>query len=262
MPSERSHRISVITVVYNAAALLENTIKSVIGQDIDNLEYIVVDGGSKDGTVDVIRKYESYISKWISEPDKGIYDAMNKGIRLATGEWIIFMNAADTFCHSKVLSTVLADIPAHIAFIYSDFYMSQPYFPEGKARFIADFGRGIILHQSAIYKRSLHEVYGYYNVTKRIIISDYLFFNNVPEEVVMKVDEPISINTGDGVSAAAWSFYQKKCADYIFGRISLPRMIKDISYYKAKLVIRKIFGHSIISRLEKMRFKNTETVKL
>lgn len=262
MPSERSIRISVVTVVYNAATQLENTILSVLGQEIDNLEYIIVDGGSKDGTVDVIRKYEGRISKWISERDKGIYDAMNKGIRMATGEWIIFMNAADTFCHSKVLSTVMADIPEHIAFIYSDFYMSQPYFPGGKARFIADFKRGIVLHQSAIYKRALHEVYGYYNVTKRLIISDYLFFNNVPEEVVMKVDEPISINTGDGVSAASWSFYQKKCADYIFGRISMRRMMMDAIYYKVKLVIRKVFGRGIISKLERMRFKNSETVKL
>jgi len=95
--------VSIITAIYNSPEALEKTIQSVIGQVNGNFEFIVVDGGSKDGTVDVIRKYENYISKWISETDNGIYDALNKGIRLATGKWIHILNAGDTYFSSCTL---------------------------------------------------------------------------------------------------------------------------------------------------------------
>jgi glycosyltransferase involved in cell wall biosynthesis len=87
--------VSVITVVYNCLSLIEKTILSVINQTYPNIEYILIDGGSTDGTVEIIRLYESRISYWISEPDKGIYDAMNKGIAAATGDYVWFMNAGD-----------------------------------------------------------------------------------------------------------------------------------------------------------------------
>lgn len=86
---------SVITVCYNAVNVLESTINSILLQNYKNIEYIIIDGGSSDGTLDIIRKYEDRIHYWISEPDNGIYDAMNKGIRLAGGRWINFMNAGD-----------------------------------------------------------------------------------------------------------------------------------------------------------------------
>lgn len=90
-------KISIITVVYNAVYTIERTIQSVLNQNYDELEYIVIDGGSSDGTVDVIRKYESDISYWISEPDGGIYNAMNKGIDIATGEVVAFLNSDDWY---------------------------------------------------------------------------------------------------------------------------------------------------------------------
>ena len=73
-------KVSIITVCYNAVDLIEDTLKSVLNQTYSDIEYIVIDGGSKDGTIDVIEKYESRIARFISEPDKGIYDAMNKGL--------------------------------------------------------------------------------------------------------------------------------------------------------------------------------------
>jgi len=87
--------ISIITVVYNCVDLLPGTIESVMGQTYSNIEYIVVDGSSTDGTVAVIEKYADQINQWISEPDQGLYDAMNKGLKMATGDYVWFMNAGD-----------------------------------------------------------------------------------------------------------------------------------------------------------------------
>lgn len=98
--------ISVITISFNALAHIEKTIQSVIKQKYNKFEYIVVDGKSNDGTVSIIRKYDNNIDKWISEPDTGIYNAMNKAVKLATGKYCIFMNAGDTFLHDKVLYEV------------------------------------------------------------------------------------------------------------------------------------------------------------
>lgn len=96
--------ISVVTVVYNGEATLEQTILSVVSQTYENVEYIIVDGGSKDGTIDIIKKYECKIDYWQSEPDRGIYDAMNKGIGLALGEWIYIIGADDFFVDENVIN--------------------------------------------------------------------------------------------------------------------------------------------------------------
>lgn len=92
---QKNPTITIITIVYNGEALLEDTIKSVINQTYPNIEYLIIDGASKDNTLSIIKKYESKITKWISEPDKGLYDAMNKGIQLATGDFLWFMNCGD-----------------------------------------------------------------------------------------------------------------------------------------------------------------------
>lgn len=96
--------ISVITVTFNAALTVEETICSVIKQTYSKIEFIIIDGGSTDGTVNIIKKYQNYIAYWISEPDNGIYDAMNKGLKKAQGDWAIFMGSDDIFCNSDVLS--------------------------------------------------------------------------------------------------------------------------------------------------------------
>ena len=98
--------ISIITVCYNAEKVIEDTIISVLSQKFNNYEYIIIDGQSSDRTNLIIEKYKARIDYWKSEPDNGIYDAMNKGIKSSTGEWIIFMNAGDTFVNEYVLLNV------------------------------------------------------------------------------------------------------------------------------------------------------------
>ncbi len=99
-------KISVITVVLNDKKHIESTIQSVIHQTFTDIEYIIIDGGSTDGTLDVIKKYEKQISQLISEPDKGLYDAMNKGLRLASGEYVLFLNSGDKIFDNQTLEKI------------------------------------------------------------------------------------------------------------------------------------------------------------
>lgn len=116
-------KVTVITVCYNAVSTIENTIRSVLAQTYDNIEYIVIDGGSTDGTVEVIRKYSDRIAKWISEPDKGIYDAMNKGIESATGEWINFRNSGDVFATPDSVARMFSTpVDSDVAVLHGDCY--------------------------------------------------------------------------------------------------------------------------------------------
>lgn len=100
--------ITVVTVVFNGAGTISETIKSVLSQSYDNVEYIVVDGGSDDGTVEIVKKYQHAIDYWVSAKDGGIYDAMNKGIALARGDYVGMLNADDFFAHPAVLETMVA----------------------------------------------------------------------------------------------------------------------------------------------------------
>jgi len=99
-------KISIVTTSFNSASTISDTIDSVLSQDYDNLEYIIADGGSKDGTLDIIKSYNDPRIRWISEPDKGIYDGMNKGIKMATGEIVGIINSDDFYKNNSVISAV------------------------------------------------------------------------------------------------------------------------------------------------------------
>ncbi len=162
--------ISVITVARNAAGSAEQTIQSVLNQTYDNIEYILIDGASTDGTVDIVRKYEKNVACWLSEPDKGIYEAMNKGIDLATGDWINFMNAGDLFYGNDVIEAIFKNTDKLADVIYGDHlvvYNSQ-YSKIQKAGKIEDMWKGMAFcHQSSFVKTSLMKKYRF-NCKNRI----------------------------------------------------------------------------------------------
>jgi glycosyltransferase involved in cell wall biosynthesis len=163
-----SPKISIITVCFNAEKFIERTIKSVISQTYPNIEYIIIDGKSKDRTVEVIKKYESKISRWISEPDRGIYDAMNKGLRAATGDYVWFLNAGDRISGERTVKEIILQ-SNNEDLIYGD---AERVDEEGNSRgwhkktpaaeqlSAKSFLNGMVLcHQSMIVKRSVAPEY-------------------------------------------------------------------------------------------------------
>lgn len=231
--------ISVITVCYNCRKQLVETIESVLSQTYKNIEYIVVDGGSTDGTKDILAQYADNIDVCISEPDDGIYDAMNKGIRNSTSEWVLFMNAGDRFHDNQVLQNIFSsDISDETEFLYSDYYMRC----SGGKEYLWKTNRdaGIVHHQSAIYRRRLHNVYGYYIVTHPYIVSDLMFFLAVPKNKYKKVEWPIAAIDGEGISAGLWSRKQSLCLRYIYGIIPFKVIFKDWIRMNIGAIFRKM----------------------
>jgi glycosyltransferase involved in cell wall biosynthesis len=116
-----SAKLSIITITYQAEKYLERTIQSVLGQgQRDAIEYIVIDGASNDGTLAIIEKYQNQLDQFVSEPDKGIYDAMNKGLQRATGDYIIFMNAGDAFADEKTVGQLITAMESNPDVIVGD----------------------------------------------------------------------------------------------------------------------------------------------
>ncbi len=172
-------KISVITINYNDKVGLEKTINSVVSQTSDNFEYIIIDGGSNDGSKEVIEKYKDKIDYWISEPDKGPYNAMNKGIKAANGEFVIFMNGGDFFYDETVLETVDGLLGEEYDIYYGDNYKIKPNskrkktYPEELS--FSFFYTSCINHQSTFIRRKLFFDHFFYNEEFKIV-ADWEFF--------------------------------------------------------------------------------------
>lgn len=230
--------ITVVTVVYNAVDVIEKTINSVLNQTYANIEYIIVDGNSTDGTIDIIKKYEDKISYWVSERDNGIYDAMNKGIRLAKGEWLNFMNAGDVFFDANSIENAISELQkdSDADVIYSDTILD---FNSGSMIFKSSHEKRKFIHQSILYKKNLHDAVGFYLVQKGFTQSDYLFFMMIYKYKFIKHEKPISIYNPYGVSAKFSTFRNKVMIDVLFGHTQwfvgfLMILIQPIYYFVSK----------------------------
>lgn len=212
-------KITVITVSYNTISSIEQTILSVVNQIYPNIEYIILDGGSHDGTVDIIKKYQDKISYWISEPDKGIYDAMNKGIKIASGVWVNFMNAGDIFCDNSVISALFCPeqksesdiIYGDTEFIYAfGKYVKKP-LPLESLQYSMTF-----CHQSTFVKTKLLKEMPFN--TQYQICADYDFFYSCMKQGRIFKYVPQVVSVFDGREGLSSSNKIKRMLE--FGKIS------------------------------------------
>ena len=162
--------VSIITVVYHGEKHIEQTVQSVLNQTYKNIEYIVVDGGSTDATIDILRKYDRKIAYWVSEPDHGIYDAMNKGISLSSGEWLYFLGSDDAIFDKDVLSSIFCNVKPDVAVVLGNVV------DENGRVFRSKIERATLLyntvhHQAAFYRRDLFADFRY--STRFRVIGDY-----------------------------------------------------------------------------------------
>lgn len=199
-------KISIITVCLNVVNVIDAAITSVLGQSLPDIEYIVIDGGSVDGTVDQLNKYQRQNKlKYISEPDSGIYDAMNKGIKLATGEWVYFLGSDDVFLDEEVLQRIFTRpfgkaeiVYGNVKYLHTGIIYDGPFDQE-------KISTKNICHQALFVKRTVFDKIGFFN-TKYKISADYEFNIrwmglNLP---ALYVDETVVIYNEKGMSGQVW----------------------------------------------------------
>lgn len=206
--------ITIATVVFNGEATLEKTICSVKKQLYKNFEYLIIDGGSIDGTVNIIKKYNDTIKYWISESDTGIYHAMNKAINLANGEWIMFINSGDCLTEN-ILEIVSPELNESNDIVYSDVLIEKNSTLQlEKAKLISNIYFSLpFCHQSTIIKTSICKKSGF--SLKYKICSDYHFFYNCYK------------------SGYSFNYFNKPICTYLYGGASNNNSL----YYKEMISI-------------------------
>lgn len=253
-------KISIITINYNNGSGLETTVQSILNQSYNHIEYLVIDGGSTDTSFSVIERYKSRLSYWISEPDAGIYNAMNKGIRQAKGEYILFINSGDCLTDEKVIENAV-NLDLNRDLVYGNLWyvnngVKRPWVPSDELSF-QDFYSSTIPHPCTFIKRSMFDIIGYYN-EQLSIVSDWEFFllSVCKFNCSYKhIDLFITAFAEDGISSSALNF--EKIANERNSVLSrhFPRFVKDykshallvqdvknVKYYlKMKKFINRIF---------------------
>lgn len=196
--------ISIITVAKNCESIIEKTIQSIINQTYSNIEYIIIDGDSNDRTLEIIKKYNDKIDCWISEPDNGIYDAMNKGVDIATGEWINFINAGDRFYENSTVERIFISNNCNADFIYGNCkveYHDEEFSRIQKAGEIKDLWKGMIFsHQSLFVRNHIIKKYKF-NISNKIGADfEFIFTGYVNKFKFYNVHFPITTVLSGGLS--------------------------------------------------------------
>lgn len=193
-------KVTVVTVCYNCHDVIEPTIRNVLKQTYPNLEYIIIDGNSTDGTREVVERYAPHLAYWTSEPDAGIYDAMNKGIRAATGQWIIFRNAGDYFFKPSTIADVFAwyvdkgeaIITGGMRSFCSEGYRDK-FYHQDKTDV---WNKAFFPHPSAFIRMNVQKAHPY--STSFRIASDYHFFQTLMLESASFICYPEIVALFDG----------------------------------------------------------------
>ncbi|WP_182303005.1 glycosyltransferase family 2 protein [Cohnella cholangitidis] len=201
--------ITIITAVFNGEQTIESTLKSVARQTYPNIEYIIVDGGSTDRTMEIVERYESSIAKMISEKDSGVYDAFNKGVRAATGDFVYFLNADDYLYNETTIERIAATIneSPEINAIYGNILRVEPVFGieqvYGREFNANDFIQGYMPpHQALFVKREMFNRYGHFDLNYRSS-SDFDFISKLylnEKERMIYIDETIAVFRLGGLS--------------------------------------------------------------
>jgi len=260
--------ISLITVVYNAEKVLEQTLQSAINQTYKNIELVIIDGGSKDSTLQIAEKFRSSIGTLISEKDKGIYDAMNKGVRAAKGEWVYFLNAGDSFYNVHVLENIFLNKDwSGKDFIYGKVQtVNEPTgvdYLNGKPVTMKDFYTGYpICHQATFTRRSIFETIGEFDISYKLAADTEWFIRifKKDESRTSFVNEVVAFYDVQGAS------YHKRMQGYEeymrFGTKHFPffinlrnRLNYPLIWLKVKL-IRLFTGTALFAYYRKLKFRN------
>jgi glycosyltransferase involved in cell wall biosynthesis len=212
-------KFSIVTVSLNSKNDIEKTITSVANQNYPNKEHIVIDGGSTDGTVEIIRQYDEQIAVWVSEPDYGIADAMNKGISYATGDYILFINSDDYLLDDQVLQNIFRSVHElrdyyifKVLSVYPD--NSKKLLPNNDFGFSTNFKMGSC-HQGHVISKRLFKQYGCYDRSFRIGM-DYEFVLRILRQGVTSkaIDRIISGMGQTGISSRKdWAGLEQRFSD-------------------------------------------------
>jgi len=212
-------KFSIVTVSLNSEECIENAIVSVAKQTYPNKEHIIIDGGSEDSTVKLIQKYDEHLSFWVSEPDNGIADAMNKGIEHATGDYILFIHSDDFLINNEVLDSICDSIQDRL-----DYYIFQvrSVYPDQTQKLLANRNFGLLTyfkmgscHQGHVISRKLFDAYGSYDSSFKVGM-DYDFVLRVLRERVTSksVDVVISCMGKTGISSRTdWAGLRRRLED-------------------------------------------------
>jgi glycosyltransferase involved in cell wall biosynthesis len=259
--------ISVITINKNNAQGLRLTIQSVLSQNYGKIEYIIIDGGSEDESISVIKQYEKNIDFWVSEPDRGIYHAMNKGIRKANGKYCLFLNSGDQLATEDVFHKMLSDnkdesiIYGNLQKVFSNEKKIIDKNNAGNSITMLNLFTGTINHCSTLIKRDLFDRYGLYDESLEIV-ADWKFFLEVigmnNESIVYK-DCIVSIFNMDGVSNSNKEI-EKKEREKVLRQVLPLSVYSDYANYgtelrKLKRIYRYSWAKKIFWVLERILFR-------
>lgn len=237
--TQLNKKLSVITVTLNAVDALAATLKSVSSQKRrEEIEFVVIDGLSTDGSIELLEKSRNDIDVLVSSKDRGVYDAMNKGLEQSAGDWLYFLNAGDTFLDEDSLSIVL-DAMDGSDVLYSDVLVDKS---NGVHTFETSFDKRKLNHQGFVYRKELHVRFGPYAVIEGFTAADYLFFLQLNGLKVRRLTKPIAIFQLGGLSSTVKAVRQKYCLDFLSGKIGALNLAARLVAYPCYRALRKIIG--------------------